>query len=326
MRVLENVGLGYKDVSLVSRQISTIGSRDLIRNSIVVDLFPGVILRSPIIAAPMKDVCDAKVAKEIRRLGGIGVLHRFCSIEEQVHEYRSVADDCICAVGLNDIPRVSALNLSGCEYFCLDVANGANVKVKESIEEYNRYFPKIYWMIGNVVSKEGYEWCQSIQNVKAIRTGVSGGLACSTKSSTGLFYPPISLIQECQTVKKNSNMIVDGGISLPQDLCKSLIFGGDCIMLGSLIASTSDSPAEIVERDGKFFKVMHGSASFNIQKIYKNKPKYIEGKTVLIPYKEETLEELITRFMDGLISSMSYFDAVTLSQYRENLNYILVNQ
>ena len=319
-----NMGLGYKDVTLVSREISTIPTRDIIKNSIKVDLFPGIVLQTPIIAAPMKDVCDSNVAKQMRTLGGIGILHRFCSVEEQVKEFK-LGGECICAVGLDDKKRIEFLYREGCRYFCLDTANAANIRVKKYIEFCNQVWNDIYWMVGNVVSKEGYEWCQSIPNVKCIRTGVSGGLACSTKSSTGIFHPPVSLIQECTKVKKDSCMVVDGGISLQQDLCKSLIFGGDCAIFGSLIASTSDSPAEIVERDGKFFKVLHGSASFDIQKIYKNKPKYIEGKTVLIPYKEESLEELVTRFMDGLISSMSYFNAVTLEQYRENLNYLIQN-
>ncbi len=180
-------------------------------------------------------------------------------------------------------------------------------------------------MVGNVVSKEGYEWCQSIKNVWAIRTGVSGGLACSTRSSTGIFHPAVSLLSECNEVKTYSSMIADGGIEKPMDYCKALILGSNAIMLGNLICSTKDSPAEIVERDGKFFKVYHGSASYDIQKIYKNKPKYVEGKTVLIPYKEETLEELITRFMEGLISSMSYFNSYSLEEYRKNLDYVINN-
>jgi IMP dehydrogenase len=321
MRILDQVGLGYKNISLISRQISTIGSRDDI--NISVEIFPGCILTTPIITAPMKDVCDWKVAKEIRRLGGIGILHRFCSIKEQLEEYRKVATECICAVGLNDFDRIDALYVEGCRYFCLDVANGANLKVKEALEEYNKYFRRPFWIVGNVVSKEGYKWCQSIKNVWGIRTGVSGGLACSTRSSTGIFHPPVNLLTECSTVKTYSSMIADGGIEKPMDACKAIILGSNAVMLGSLICSTQDSPAEIVERDGKFFKVMHGSSSYDIQKIYKNKPKYIEGKTVLIPYKEETLEELVNRFMQGLRSSMSYFNAKTLDEYRKNIDYII---
>ena len=303
----------YKDISLISNQISTIRSRDDI--NIKEELFPNFYLSSPIISSPMKDVTNGKLAKKIRELGGVGIIHRFQSIEDQILEC-NIVGECICAVGLDDYDRVSRLYRNGYRYFCLDIANGANIRVKEFIEA----LPSdICWIVGNVVSSAGFNWLRNIRNVYGIRVGVAGGNACTTKNSTGIFQPYASLIMDCYRNNDNKCFIIgDGGIKQPSDFCKSIAIGSNSVMLGSLIASTEDSPAEIINKDGKSYKLYHGSSSYNIQKIYKNKPRYIEGRSVLLEYNQETIEELITRFMDGLKSSMSYANARSLSEYRKN--------
>ena len=123
-------------------------------------------------------------------------------------------------------------------------------------------------------------------------------------------------------------MIADGGIKEPQDFCKAIACGADAIMMGSLIAATADSPAEIINISGydtgvymRQFKNYHGSASFEIQQSYKNRPRYVEGRTRMLEYTGQTLEELIIKFTDGLKSSMSYFNALTLDEYRKNITF-----
>src|ERR1035437_10486339 len=97
-------------------------------------------------------------------------------------------------------------------------------------------------------------------------------------------------------------------------------------MMGNSFATTIDSPAETIIKDNKKYKVYHGSASFDIQKEYKEKPKYIEGKTRLLECDGETLENLVNRFSDGLVSSMSYFNAKTLEEYRKNVTFGLLRK
>ncbi len=113
-------------------------------------------------------------------------------------------------------------------------------------------------------------------------------------------------------------MIADGGIGEPADMCKAIACGADIVMLGGAIAKTTDSPAELIKKDGVFYKVYHGSASFEIQK----RTRYIEGRTRLLDYEGETLESLIARFCDGLRSSMSYFNARNLEEYRNNVSFV----
>jgi len=308
--------LDFEDVFLVPRVISSIESRDKIKIEVKLG---NINLTCPIVASPMKDVCDGNIAAEMNRLGGLGVIHRFLSIEGQIEEYKKCSQSA-CAIGVNDdyYERFSRLYDLGCRLFCLDTANGANLRLKQVTEKLAKF--KIDLIVGNVASKECYDWAQSLPNVKAIRVGIAGGAACTTRNATGIYHGMFSAIQECYSVKKESILIADGGIKEPQDMCKSIAAGADLVMLGSKISSTIDSPAEIISKDEKKYKVYHGSASFDIQKQYRDKPRYIEGKTRLLEYTGETLEELCNKFCDGLKSSMSYFNSTDLEVFRKNVS------
>lgn len=142
---------------------------------------------------------------------------------------------------------------------------------------------------------------------------------CTTKNATGIYQGMISCIIECNDVKKRTFMIADGGIKSPADFCKAIAFGADLVMMGSIIASTKESPAKIHE-DGKH-KVYNGSASLEIQKLYKEFPKYIEGTTRLLEYTGMPLEVQLSKYIEGLKSSMSYFNAKKLESYRKNISY-----
>jgi len=321
--------LGFDDITLVPTVVSTIDSRSDITTKVQCK---GIDLNVPIVAAPMKDVCDGEVAHKLNLLGGLGIIHRFMSIDEQIKEWErsscpiksnsdKLAYGSACAIGVNgdSLERFERLYKSGCRVFCFDTANGANTKVEKAIRNIESY--DIDLIVGNVASKECYAWLDSMPNVRAIRVGIAGGAACTTKNATGINYGMVSSIMECASVKKNTLLIADGGIREPSDMCKALAVGADLVMLGSCIATTTDSPAEIVKQDGKLVKVYHGSASFEIQKEYRNNPKYIEGRVRFLEYEGESLEDLVTRFSDGLRSCMSYFNARNLAEFRRNVRW-----
>lgn len=327
MKYTETISLDYDDVTLVSRQISDIGSRDEVNTS--VELFPGLVLQTPIIASPMVDVVNSDVAIKLGKLGGFAFLHRFCSIEDQIDEYLTVSNNnipCGCAIGISDEVRFKHLYDYGCRYFVVDVANGANTNIKTFIESIIAGYGDVDLMVGNVVSDEQFEWCAKLPNVYAVRCAVGAGKACTTKNCTGIYQGMISLLQECTYCNDSAkwpNIVADGGIDSPSKYCKALAFGANVVMLGSALAATLDSPAQTVYNNGQAHKVYKGSASFDNQKLYKTTPKYIEGKTVLLPC-EETIEDLVNRFQQGLRSSMSYFDSHTLSEYREKMDWKLI--
>lgn len=321
MKISQDRKLGFNDVSLISRNISTIESRNEI--NISSKLF-GKEYNIPIIASPMKDVCDKKIAEKMLNLGGQGVVHRFTSIEEQIPSSLNSLKEVIYAIGINGdyIERYKALISVGVKYFCIDVANSSSIHVKNAINNLLD-IKKSEFIVGNVISKEGIQFYEDLPEVVGFRVSVASGKACTTKNATGMFYPPISLLFECKEIT-DKVIIADGGIKEPQDYCKAIAAGANFIMLGSLICQTKDSPGEILVKDGKEYKLYHGSASYENQKIYKDVPKYIEGRTVLLEFKNESLEELLNRFQEGLKSSMSYANALNLEEYRQNIEFIKV--
>lgn len=312
----------YNSVNLVSRQISTIMSRDEIDTSVY---FCGRKLTIPIIASPMKDVCDGYVAQIMIDNGAFGIIHRFCSIAQQVEEYR-MAPGAGCALGINDdwYKRFLALHMAGCRVFCIDVALGSHINMIPACESIHKHDATVNLIVGNVVSCQGFNFLEKLPCVKAIRVGVGGGSGCTTTRATGIFYPSVSLIEEVYNnrLNKDISIIADGGIKIPADLCKALAVGADTICLGSLIANTKESPAEKRRINNAWYTVYRGSASQEIQLEYKKTPKYIEGKQILIEYQEKTIEETLSEFINGLKSSMSYCDAHILSEYKKNVEYI----
>lgn len=317
--------IGLDNVGLVPRIISHIRSRETIDTSVVLN--DDITLALPIIASPMKDVCDGKFGAELIRHGCYGIIHRFCSIAEQLEEFGANKDLAV-AIGTNgdSLDRFRALSQAGCKVFCVDVANGANTTVEEFIHKLLGIREDVSFIVGNVASKETFEWLCRLPNVIGVRVGIAGGLACTTKDATGIFHPMASLLMECASVSVGRPLIIaDGGIKTPSHFCKAIALGAHCVMLGSVLAAANDSPAELMKQNGRFYKTYHGSASFEIQTIYREKPKYIEGKTSLLDFENESLSQILARFSDGLRSSMSYMNAKNIGEYRNNASFTIID-
>lgn len=334
---LEMTEFSYSDITLLPRQISTVDSRDDVDTS---SYFAGSKLTLPLLAAPMPDVCDGKMAGLLADYGAYGFIHRFNSIEEQVNEYRIAGKRGGCAVGVKGdfLERFQALYHEGCRSFCIDTANGANLNVKKALEQLKKTSDYVYFTMGNVCTKEAVEWLHDL-GVYAFRCGIAGGTGCSTRTETGIFRPTASSTLECSGVKnrvKKSdeegryegsylNLIADGSVKLPQDMCKALALGADFVMVGGLLAGCTESPAtlETPKYWGKinpYNKIFRGAASAEVQKMASKTPKYIEGVETVINHTGPLIDTL-RRFENGLRSSMSYVNANNLKEYRENVKW-----
>lgn len=132
----------------------------------------------PIVASPMDTVCGLEMCNEIARLGGLGFLHRFCSIEEQVELAKSIvySEHLACAVGVAGDwwERTQELIKNNCNIILLDVAHGHHVNVKNAIEKIKSIYPHIDVIAGNICTRQGArdlcEW-----GVDGLRVGIGGG-------------------------------------------------------------------------------------------------------------------------------------------------------
>lgn len=311
----------FKDVALISRQVSTVKSRDEI---MPYTYFNNNEHYNPIIASPMKDVCNHLVANIVLDNGGLGILHRFYSLKENIEAACQTNTNNFASIGISGdyLERLKGIYDIGMKNFCIDIANSTNCEVKKLINNILDKYPDLNLIVGNIMSKEGLEYYLDIPNVKALRVGIAGGSGCTTKNKTGMYHPMVSLIQECAGLGKT--IIADGGIKEPKDYCVALAAGADFVMIGGLIANTIESPAKLIRLGDKEYKMYSGSASSHNQSYYKEIPKYIEGRSLLMEHKRQSLVELMNDFYQGLVSSMSYANARTLDKYRKNVEFIAI--
>ena len=319
----------YDQITLIPNQVSTLEHRSEADTSVE---FGPLTLKIPIIAAPMPDVSNGEMAHRLKGLGSFGWVHRFQSLsqqEKELHQRNTLTgtfdypNRLGAAVGLNDYyDRISVLHNAGVQVFCLDTANGASQMVEKAILNIKKHFPDVFLVVGNIASFENFyrlqEW-----GADAIRVGIAGGSVCETRTETGIYSPMASVISETyQQIRKSVRkalLIADGGIKSPGDMCKALALGADCVMIGGALAGTSESPGDVILIDGKKHKYLRGAASYSTQKENGNEdPEYIEGRETPVPYRG-SVKDVIDRYAAGLRSSMSYNNARTLAEFRQNV-------
>lgn len=289
----------------------------------------------PIITAPMPDVCNGKMARTFSMHGGLALIHRFQSIAQQVKNYNDAITDnprskqVGCAIGtVGDwAERFEELYAAGCRIFCIDTANGYNEQVSITAYTIKQAYDDIYIIAGNIATGEGYKYLATLGvKIDAVRVGIAGGSVCETKNETGVYMPIIASLRECVAARATLDVeapliIADGGIKKPADANKALGLGADLVMCGSLFAGTAEAPGDVIKHDGQLYKLYRGAASFSVQHEFTNKePQYNEGAETLVPYKG-TVVEILHRLRGGLTSCMSYNNARTLQELRNNATF-----
>jgi IMP dehydrogenase len=167
--------------------------------------------------------------------------------------------------------------------------------------------------------------------VDAIRVGIGNGSLRETRIRTGIGIPQVTALVDCIKVADGYNIpvIADGGIRIIGDIAKALALGADSVMLGSLLSGTKETPGDI-QRTGtwpneELFKRYRGSASLETKMEHNLDEKNVEGNSKLVPYKGK-IKRIIDDINDGLTSSMSYVNAMNLSEFRANSEFVKVTQ
>lgn len=288
-------------------------------------------LTIPIVSSPMDTVTEVTMAQEMNELGGLGIIHRFLSIEEQANQIARVTlGPSSAAIGVTGdfIERAQELVKNNCKIICLDVAHGHHKLVKESIRRIkNEVNGNFDILAGNISSGESArdlcEW-----GADGLRIGIGGGSLCSTRIQTGVGVPMVSSILSCVAVADEYNVpcMADGGIRNIGDVCKGLGAGADTVMLGSLLSGTKESPGSITKQgvwpNERLQKKYRGSASRD-SKLDRGESKNVEGYSTTIPYKGK-VKRIISDIIDGLKSSMSYVGANNLNEFHSKCELIKV--
>jgi GMP reductase len=161
--------------------------------------------------------------------------------------------------------------------------------------------PNTFIIAGNVSTKEAVEELAS-WGADCVKVGIGPGSACTTWPTTGFGSRncQASIINECS--KTHIPIIADGGIRVPADITKSLVLGAKMVMIGGMMSGFKDSPGNLVEIGGLKKKEFWGSAS----QFQSNKSNRIEGKKILIDFKDKSILDEMTYITECLQSSISY--------------------
>lgn len=321
--------LTYDDILLVPKY-SEIETRNSIDLSTLVSRRYGIL--KPYVASCMDTVCEYRMAIKMVEFGGVGCIHRFMTVEEQceqvgkvmeyittnhMHENWGVMYDnwhaeiqdipVMAAVGVSesDVSRAESLVKCGANIILIDVAHGHHKNVKNMIQKLREVLPeRIDIIAGNISTEESAidlcEW-----GADGLRVGIGGGSLCTTRIQTGHGVPNVTSIIDCVKGSKVPVM-ADGGIRSSGDIAKALSIGADCVMLGSLLAGTKESPGKIIAKgDGLLCKKYRGSASLETKSSHGQSTKHVEGESTLIPYKG-SVDIIIEKLTDGIKSALSY--------------------
>jgi IMP dehydrogenase len=268
----------------------------------------------PIIASPMDTVCEKDMAIAIAESGGIGIIHRFISVKnqirmvKQVHNYKNIGLPVGAALSTNFIEEhVNKLIKAGATMLLIDTANGhSKVAIDAVVRLKNLVGDSVHIMAGNVSTIEGFVALDAA-GADSIRVGIGGGSMCTTRIVSGHGIPTLSSIINIREAKDKFNLsagiIADGGIRSTGDMVKAFAAGADAVMLGSMLAGTDESPGDLCFQGDKKFKSFRGMASKEA-----NKDKDIavaEGISTKIPYKG-SVKSVIKDIKGGLGSGCSY--------------------
>jgi len=286
----------------------------------------------PIISSPMTTVTEEWMAMTMFNAGGLGIIHRYNTIENQARMVKSTAGHQIQKTGEAPIvaasigatgdylERAQELIKNGAGILCLDVAHGHHENVRVALTRLRETFTNVHLMAGNVATLMAFKDLEN-WGADSVRCGVGGGSICSTRLRTGHGVPTLQSVFDCASVARSAKVIADGGLKTSGDIVKALAAGADFVMLGSMLAGTNDTPGEIYEENGQQVKSYVGMASSEAQMAWRGHVSVSEGIAATVPYKGKT-EDIIKKIVGGIRSGLSYTGARHLDELRAKARFI----
>jgi GMP reductase len=335
--IIDDVKLDFQDVLIIPKR-STTDSRskvDIIktyhfRHSPIV--YNGI----PIIVANMDVTGTFEMAEALKSASMSVALHKFYK-EDELIEYFSRPGRSpwtFYTMGISDeeynkykliAAQVQRKVTNPVNMICIDVANGYSRKFVSFVEKVRNEFPEHLIMAGNVVTGDMvYDLLE--RGADIVKVGIGPGSVCTTRKTTGIGYPQLSAIMECQDAAHGAggHICGDGGITNGGDLVKAFAGGADFVMCGGLFSGYDECNGERIGDKMKF----HGMSSKEaMDKHYGGKAEYraAEGKEVLVPYKGE-VKYLIEDLLGGLRSACTYCGASKLKDLPKCATFVKVNR
>ena len=225
-------------------------------------------------------------------------------------------------VTVDTMERASALVEAGVDAIVIDTAHGHSQGVIGKLRDVKTAFPNLDVVVGNIATGEAAKFL--VENgADAVKVGIGPGSICTTRVVAGVGVPQLSAIYDVYSALKDTNvpLIADGGLRYSGDVVKALAAGGSCVMIGSLVAGTEESPGDTIIFNGRKFKSYRGMGSLEAMEqkngsrdryfqsdVFDAKKLVPEGIAGRVPYKG-TVQEVIYQLTGGLRSGMGYCGA-----------------
>ena len=271
-----------------------------------------------------------------------GMLRGLITIKdiEKTSKYPHSAKDgngrllCGAAVGVtNDVfERIEALIDAKVDVINIDTAHGHSLGVLQQVEMIRNRYPEITLFAGNIATAAATHDLISA-GVDCVKVGIGPGSICTTRVVAGIGVPQITAIADCaeEADKFGIRVIADGGIKYSGDITKALAAGGSCVMLGSLLAGTEESPGAMEIYQGRSFKVYRGMGSMAAMSDGSKDRYFQEGQKKLVPEGVEgrvpykgTLADTIFQMVGGLRAGMGYCGTKTIDDLRTKSEFIRI--
>jgi IMP dehydrogenase len=329
--------LCFDDVLLVPRR-SSVPSRHAVNTEMCIGRGNRMIkLDLPIIAAPMDTVCDTEMCIAMAKAGGMGILHRYMSYQDQLEKAKYLADLGInfgVAIASNNgfISHARSLVDVGVSILLVDTANGHGSYAVDAVRELRRNFEGVHIMSGNVATSDGFARLADA-GADSVRVGIGGGSACTTRLVSGHGVPTLASIMDCDNWKEKyaehgideCSIIADGGIRNSGDMVKAFAAGADAVMIGSMLAGTDESPGNVfTDGDGHTVKAFRGMASAEAQKDASGSVSVAEGVSTTVPYKGSAVH-ILDNIRGGIGSGCSYSGVNNVFELSSFARYVRVS-
>ena len=236
-------------------------------------------------------------------------------------------------VGDDGFARTEALVDAGVDLVVVDTAHGHSARVGEAVSRIKSLSNSIQVMAGNVATKDG---AQSLidAGADAIKVGIGPGSICTTRVVAGVGVPQLTAIMDAVEAANKADVpvIADGGIKYSGDLAKAMAAGASCVMVGSLLAGTTESPGEVFLYQGRSYKAYRGMGSVgamargsadryfqqDISETHKLVPEGIEGQ---IPFKGP-VEQVVHQLVGGLRAAMGYTGSASIAELHKRAKFV----
>lgn len=346
-------GLTFDDVLLIPAESHVLPNEVDLHTQ----LAPNIKLNIPIISAGMDTVTEGAMSIAIALQGGLGVIHKNMSITAQASEVANVKNVVVpnnftkaaidqnnhllvaAAVGVTSdtFERATALLENGADAIVIDTAHGHSAGVLRKIKEIREHFPQATLIAGNIATGDATRSLFDA-GVDVVKVGIGPGSICTTRVVAGVGVPQITAIYDAATAAQEYHkpIIADGGMQYSGDIVKALAAGGNAVMLGSMLSGTTEAPGEIFESNGQKYKAYRGMGSVSaMAQSHGSSDRYFQGgvneANKLVPegvearvaYKGD-VSDIIFQILGGLRSGMGYVGAASITDLRENSQFIRI--